>query len=181
MSVGAKVADRRRRSPARSFLSHARNGNLVWRVAAGQIRSPKVEARIALGTGFRASDFKAAWRVWYSELLAPWKWRKPRSPSPRPSPQRRGRTIGRVATKRGIQASRAANVRAPSPLGRAASGSNPKAEGRRKPEGRRPKEGRGPNRPRPRVSVFGFRNSAFGLRPSGFFRSPGLGFGMALP
>ena len=27
----------------------------------------------------------------------------PRSPSPRPSPQRRGRTIGRVATNRGIQ------------------------------------------------------------------------------
>ena len=54
-------------------------------------------------------------------------------------------------------------------------GSNPKAEGRRKPEARRSKaetrrskpEGRSPNRPRPWVSVFGFRNSAF-FRASGF-------------
>ena len=48
---------------ARTFLSHAaRNWNLVWRVAAGQIRrpkesrNPKAETRIALGTGFRSSD-----------------------------------------------------------------------------------------------------------------------------
>ena len=45
------------------LLSHAaRNWNLAWRVAAGQIRRPKegrkkAETRIALGTGFRSSDF----------------------------------------------------------------------------------------------------------------------------
>ena len=39
--------------------------------------------------------------------------------------------------------------------------------GGRKPEGRRPKVETNPNRPRPRVSVFGFRNSAF-FRPSDF-------------
>ena len=47
-----------------------------------------------------------------------WQRRKPRSPSPRPSPQRRGRTIGRGATHRGLQTSRATNARAPSPRGR---------------------------------------------------------------
>ena len=43
-----------------------------------------------------------------------WKGRKPRSPSPRPSPQRRGRTIGRGATNRSLQTSRPTTARAPS-------------------------------------------------------------------
>ena len=47
-----------------------------------------------------------------------------------------------------------------------------KSEGRRSKAERRPKpEGRSPNRPRHRVSVFGFRNSAF-FRPSGFGLRP---------
>ena len=54
-----------------------------------------------------ARNWTLVWRVSGSELLALWKGRKPRSPSPRPSPQRRGRTIGRVVTNRGIQAARA--------------------------------------------------------------------------
>jgi len=46
--------------------------------------------------------------------------------------------------------------------------------GGRKPEGRRPKVETNPNRPRPRVSVFGFRNSAF-------FRSSDFGLRTSKP
>ena len=65
-----------------------------------------------------ARNWNLVWRVSCSELLALWKGRKLRSPSPRPSPQRRGRTIGRVATNRGLQTFRATNARAPSARGR---------------------------------------------------------------
>jgi len=64
-----------------------------------------------------ARNWNLVWWVTGSELLALWKGRKPRSPSPRPSRQRRGRTIGRVATNRGLQPSRVTADRAPSPWG----------------------------------------------------------------
>ena len=69
------------------------------------------------GSSNATRSWNLVWRVSCSELLALWQGRKPRSPSPRPSPPGRGRTIGRVATNRGIQASRATPDRAPSPWG----------------------------------------------------------------
>ena len=65
-----------------------------------------------------ARNWNLVWRVSGSELLALWQRREPRSPSPRPSPQRKGRTIGRVVTNRDIQTARATSDKAPSPLGR---------------------------------------------------------------
>jgi hypothetical protein len=53
-----------------------------------------------------------------TDILIPWKRRELYSPSPRPSPQRRGRTIRRVATNRGISACSATHDGAPSPQGR---------------------------------------------------------------
>ena len=53
-----------------------------------------------------------------TDILIPWKRRELYFPSPRPSPQRRGRTIRRVATNRGISACSATHDGAPSPQGR---------------------------------------------------------------
>ena len=50
--------------------------------------------------------------------LGPCATRSPRSPSPRPSPQRRGRTIGCAATSRGLEAFRTTGGEIPSPQGR---------------------------------------------------------------
>jgi len=125
------------------------------------------------------------------ELLALWQRRKPRSPSPRPSPQRRGRTIGRGATHRGLQTSRATTARAPSPRGRGRGQARLSHIGRTrkfvtrpewlpllsgegwevasKAEARRPKEVRVPKsedrKPVPRaIRVSAFFRPSFGLR-----------------
>ncbi len=89
-----------------------------------------------------------------------WKRRKPRSPSPRPSPQRRGRTIGRGVTNRGIQTSRATTGRAPSPWGEGWSEVVSKAEARSPKAERRPSSEI--RRPKPEAE----RGSDFGLRVS---------------
>ena len=44
-----------------------------------------------------ASNWNLVWRVSGSELLALWKGRKPRSPSPRPSPRGRGKYQARLS------------------------------------------------------------------------------------
>jgi len=94
------------RGVARCRLSRG-PGSITVQTSIG-VRTPR-PMPLGIGTCLRVSG---------SGLLALWKGREPRSPSPRPSPQRRGRTIGRVATHRGLQTSRATNARAPSPRGR---------------------------------------------------------------
>ena len=94
-------------SPPRKSLvcSRAKYSHAVFSRVKSEARNPKPEGRTALGIGFRTSDF------------GPRPSRFKAHPSPRPSPQRRGRTIGRVATNRSSQRSRTTTDRAPSPWG----------------------------------------------------------------
>ena len=79
----------------------------------GQYRIVRLLGRGGMGEVYEAEHTSLERRY----ALKLWKGRKPRSPSPRPSPQRRGRTIGRGVTNRGIQTARATTDRAPSPRG----------------------------------------------------------------
>jgi hypothetical protein len=118
------------------------------------------ECPTPLGTGTWSGGFRAQWQR-----------RKPRSPSPQPSPWERENYRPRGDKARHPDRSnRKVEGRRSKVEGRRSKveGRRSKVEGRRSKVERRPKpEGRSPNRAWPRVSGFGFRPSAF-FRPSGF-------------
>ena len=102
-TIDAKSAGRRSRNP--KVKGRGPEEGRVPKSLKSEARNPKPEGRTALGIGFRTSDF------------GPRPSRFKAHPSPRPSTQRRGRTIGRVATNRSSQRSRTTTDRAPSPWG----------------------------------------------------------------
>ena len=91
-----------------------RSGNVTETTEAGQGRDGDVVRHLVLQPGMPATWTLTARALgpmalgigtWsggcQTQNSALWKRRKPRSPSPRPSPQRSGRAIDRVATNRG--------------------------------------------------------------------------------